>query len=156
MAQIRDSGFASITEQNLNILWSGFFRVVTTQNKNVFFVVRNFSGCDGSEQKRFLCPGTRTGRFVVRNVLGLWPFRAKTGCFVLRDFLVEGAFCGQEYFATDCSVARNFCELVTFVSGSLRPNHVRSKINFLYFPGDTNDPSGRSLPVCIGASRETL
>ena len=57
------------SEQNLNVLWSGFFRIVTTQNKN-----------------RFLWPETKMGRFVVRNFSGLWHFRTKTGRFVVRNF----------------------------------------------------------------------
>ena len=86
------------SEQNLNVLWSGFFlgcdhseqngflwsgivRVVTTQNKTVF-CGQEFLGCDHSEQNGFLN-----------------NFRFGTFCDVLwLGICYDGPFCGQDFF----------------------------------------------------------
>ena len=104
VAQIRDSGFASITfnhelkvgrvslsEQNQEVLWSGIFRVVTTQNKNVFLVARN-----------------KNVSFCGQEFLGFWLFRTK-----------NGTFCGQEFFGLGRFVARNISRRTVLWPGIL-------------------------------------
>ena len=137
VAQIRDSGFGFLrrllsttnpksAEFCFSLNWPTnrpVLRYGTTPRR---FCGQGFFGL-WPLRKAVLWPGTKTGRYVVRFFFGFVAFQKKTGRVVVRIF-------GLGYF-----VARNisrrtvlwpdfFCELVTFVSGSLRPVHVWSKL----------------------------
>ena len=87
-------------------------------------VVRDFAGCDHSEKTFW---GARNKKRI-QDLFWVCGLSEKTGRFF-----------GQEFFGLERFVVRNIsrravlwpgivCELGTYVSGSLRPVHVRSKL----------------------------
>ena len=84
MAQIRGSGFASVTSNHELV-----GRVLLFRTKPGRYVLRKFSVCDHSEQKQFSGQDQK-GVVLWSEILGLWPLKTKTGRFVVRIFFGLG------------------------------------------------------------------